>query len=268
MGIILEVLPNRCAARPIARSDQRVSGGAAADAQVLAITGHTIGSNPPPSRRTAGASSRRPMTRPPASGMHGPAQRSDCSAASGSCVSAAFSPEGQRIVTGSYDRTARIWDACDGPADHGAQSDTRTGQSRVLTRRPTPRHCVVGQDCPLWDARQAGSHAAQRTHGSHCRWARSRPTGGASSRRHSTRPHGLGRRDRSRDPAAQRPYGRVATAAFSPDGRRIVTRQATRPPAFGRPRRAVRSGARRPHEMVNCRLLLARRSAHRDRLVR
>src|SRR5215831_2935660 len=67
---------------------------------------------PPPSAPTGRASLRRQRTRPPASGTP-PAPRGIAvlRGHASTVTSAAFSPDGSRIVTASDDQTARIWDA-------------------------------------------------------------------------------------------------------------------------------------------------------------
>ena len=57
--------------------------------------------------------------------------------------SAAYSPDGTRIVTASEDKTARIWDAHTGAqlavlSGHGDRRHFR----RLLARRHPHRHCV------------------------------------------------------------------------------------------------------------------------------
>ena len=99
--------------------------------------------------------------------------------------SAAFSPDGKRIVTASEDKTARIWDAA-------------TGKQ-------------IGE--PL------------KGHDGRCRARRSAPTASASSPRLKTRRRGCGTR-RPGKPIGQPLAGHEETvwsAAFSPDGKRIVT---------------------------------------------
>ena len=135
--------------------------------------------------RTASASSPPVGTRPPASGMpprgagaappHRP-QRP--------VYSAAYSPDGKRIVTASGDQTARIWDAA-----------TRRGA--------------------------APTHAATPTLSTRRRTAR---TASASSPPVATRPPASGTRPRARSCASSPATPtRVNSAAYSPDGKRIVT---------------------------------------------
>ena len=117
-------------------------------------------------------------------------------------VSAAFSPDGARIVTASYDRTARLWEAT-------------TGAEIAALR---------GHENSVWSA---------------CVLARRRPHRHRLRRRHG--PH-LGRRHRRRDRRPARARGSMRSAAFSPDGARIVTASSTTArPASGTPPPAPRS---------------------------
>ena len=84
------------------------------------------------------------MTRPRASGTPRPARRSPSSSGhEGSVNSAAFSPDGSRIVTASWDKTARVWDAATGKAiavlsGHEDAVEVR----RLQPRRVAHRHGV------------------------------------------------------------------------------------------------------------------------------
>ena len=67
----------------------------------------------------------------------------------GSVHSAAFSPDGSRIVTASADKTARIWDAASAKeiAVLRGHDDVREFR-RLQPRRVAHRHGVRGQDRP------------------------------------------------------------------------------------------------------------------------
>ena len=99
-------------------------------------------------------------------------------------ASAAFSPDGTRVVTASYDRTARVWDAATGQP-LGAPLDA---SGRGVERRVQPR-------------RHARGHRERRQDRA-----------------------GVGRGDRQAARAPRsRIRARVRSAAFSPDGTRMVT---------------------------------------------
>ena len=61
--------------------------------------------------------------------------------------SAAFSPDGSRIVTASDDKTARIWDAASGKEIAVLRGhENRGGVRRLQQRRLAHRHGVGRQD--------------------------------------------------------------------------------------------------------------------------
>ena len=144
----------------------------------------------------------------------------------GKVNSAAFSPDGKRVVTASDDKTARVWDAATGAPIGQALAARRRSQQRVVQ----PRRQVGGDRIRRQHRAGVGrgdrgadrqSLAARRA-----RLQRSvqprRSAGGDRVRQ--TRPRGSG---------MQRPGRRSAhpcsttmpstSAAFSPDGKRIVT---------------------------------------------
>ena len=99
-------------------------------------------------------------------------------------MSAAFSPDGKRIVTASWDKTARLWDA-------------ETGQQIGAP--------LVGHDEHVHSA--AFSPDGKRIVTASCRQDRA----------------AVGRRDRQASARRSSAIGAVSSAAFSPDGKRIVT---------------------------------------------
>ena len=90
-------------------------------------------------RRSApmvGASSRPRKTGRHGSGIPRPARR--CGSLTGHqdrSFSAVFSADGRRIVTASWDKTARIWDTESGQELRCARLDTRIGHQRGVQRR-------------------------------------------------------------------------------------------------------------------------------------
>ena len=79
--------------------------------------------------------------------------------------SAAFSPDGARIVTASGDKTARIWDAATGKEIavlRGHESEVTF--RRLQPRRRAHRHGVRGQDrAHLGRRDRQGDHGPART---------------------------------------------------------------------------------------------------------
>jgi WD40 repeat protein/tRNA A-37 threonylcarbamoyl transferase component Bud32 len=185
MAIILEVLPHRGAKRSYTPAALSVFQEArAADAQVLAITGHTD------RVRTA-----------------------------------AFSPDGRRIVTASYDNTSRIWDAATGQqimllgghAD-GVRSAAYSPDGQLIVT------ASFDKTARIWDAATGRQVMLLSGHSDKLRSAAFSPDG----RRIVTASYD--KTARIWDAATGRQImllsgheGVVTSAAYSPDGQRIVT---------------------------------------------
>ena len=139
--------------------------------------------------------------------------------------SAAFSPDGRRIVTASVDKSARIWDV-----DSGREMMRLEGHpapvraAAILAGRHTRRHGFDGQDrAPLGSRDRPTGPIVHRAH-------RQCELGGVFTRRRPRR-DGIVRRDQSclgdgdgaADIAAEWSHALVVSVVFSPDGERVVT---------------------------------------------
>ena len=143
------------------------------------------------------------------------------------CVqSAAFSPDGTRIVTASRDRTARIWDVVS-----SKEIAVLRGHGNFLSSAafsPDGTRIVTAswdKTVRIWDVWRVRKRppccAATRVP---CNPPPSAPTVLASSPRPWTRPHVFGISATAGEIAVLRGRGEfVLSAAFSPDGTRIVT---------------------------------------------
>ena len=184
--------------------------------------------------------------------------------------SAAFSPDGRRIVTASGDQTARIWDAATAKpiavlSGHG---------DMVLSAAFSPdgRRIVTAsedQTARIWDADTAEpARRAFRPSRTPSATPRSRPTGGASSP-----PPLTGRRTSGTWPAAcSSPCCPIlattlATPRIRPTGSasssRLPPTPATSSPASGTRPRSSRSPDSPAMTIRPQRRVLARRAAHR-----
>ena len=138
---------------------------------------------------------------------------------------AAFSPDGRRIVTASFDRTARVWDAATG----AAVGAPLRHEDRVLHAAFSPdgRSIVTASDdrtARVWDAATGAAVGAPLRHEDAVLHAAFSPDG----RRIVTASEDRTARvwDAATGAAVGAPLRHedgVLHAAFSPDGRRIVT---------------------------------------------
>ena len=119
---------------------------AATGTQLAVLRGHDDAVPARPTVPTAGASSPHRWTKPRASGSTTGAQLAVLRGHDSGVASAAYSPDGTRIVTASADRTARIWDATT-----GAQLTVLRGHGKGKKPPPTAqtaahRHRIRRQD--------------------------------------------------------------------------------------------------------------------------
>ena len=139
------------------------------------------------------------------------------------CV--AFSPDGTRIVSGSEDQTAKVWDARTGMLLLNLKGHTE----RILcvSFSPDETRIVTGswdQTAKVWDARTGhGPARPERAPGPGVER-------GVQPGRHMDRHRqfgqdgeGVGRADGHAAARAEGPHREVTSVSFSPDGTRIVT---------------------------------------------
>ena len=227
-------------------------------------------SSPPRSARTGPGSSPRPRTGRRGSGRPTRARSSPSSRGTRTrCHSAAFSPDGTRVVTASMGQ--------DGAGLEGRHRRTHRraqgahGAGRI--RRVQPGRSRGSSPRPMTDG--AGLEGRHRRSGRRAQGARGhgqlrRVQPGRDARRHRLgRRDGAGLEGRHRRPhrRAQGARGLVHSAAFSPDGTRVVTAsQATRRRGSGRPTPARSSPSSRGTRTRSIRRVQPGRQPRRHRV--
>ena len=140
-------------------------------------------------------------------------------------LSAAFSPDGKRVVTASSDNTARLWDA-----ETGQQVAIMRGHDKeVLSAAFSPdgkRVVTASSDntARLWDAETGQQVAVMRGHDKEVLSAAFSPDGKRVVTASSDNTARLWDAETGQQVAVMRGHDKeVLSAAFSPDGKRVVT---------------------------------------------
>src|SRR5262249_44938688 len=138
--------------------------------------------------------------------------------------SAAFSPDGSRIVTASRDNTARIWDAASAKEIAVLRGHDNYVNSAAFS--PDGSRIVTASDdktTRIWDAASGKEIAVLRGHDNAVSSAAFSPDGSRIVTASSDNTARLWDAARGKEMADLRGQDGVVSAAFSPDGSRIVT---------------------------------------------
>jgi WD40 repeat protein/serine/threonine protein kinase len=215
---------------------------AASGREVLTLTNHSghlysAAFSPDGQRVVTGSDDQTAMVWEAASGR----KLANCKGHGNVVFSAAFSPDGQRIVTGSYDQTAKVWDAVS-----GQDLLTLKGHSaRVFSAAFSPdgRRIVTGSSdmtARVWEMAKGNEPLTLEGHSDEIHSVAFSPDGQrivtgswdgtakvweAAQGKEVLRlnRHGNEITSAVSSPDAKGRSARVFSAAFSPDGRRIVT---------------------------------------------
>jgi eukaryotic-like serine/threonine-protein kinase len=140
-------------------------------------------------------------------------------------TSAAYSPDGTRIVTASADKTARIWDA-----RTGAELAVLSGHGDIILSAaysPDGTRIVTAsydKTARIWDARTGAELAVLSGHGDHVRSAAYSPDGTRIVTASADKTARIWDARTAAELAVLSGHGdHVRSAAYSPDGTRIVT---------------------------------------------
>jgi eukaryotic-like serine/threonine-protein kinase len=142
----------------------------------------------------------------------------------GLVYSASFSPDGSRVVTGSYDQTAKIWDAKSGAVlltlkGHG-------GPVRSASFSPDGSRIVTGsydQTAKIWDAKSGAVLLTFKGHGGPVRSASFSPDGSRIITGNDNTAKVWYAKSGAEVLTLKGHTNVVASASFSPDGSRILT---------------------------------------------